>query len=103
MFDSLGSIRTRVLRRGTARRQRVAAVLPQLLDAAALDAVRARHGPFGYTGPLAVAVVGRIGVDDHALRAVLGGEVRLHAAEDLSVARQDDLARTLTPVRASVA
>ena len=82
----------RARHRGPAGRQRVARVLPQVLDRAALDGVGGAEGAVGVDRALDEAVVLRIGVDDHADGAVLLGEVRLDAAEVLAVADEHDLA-----------
>ena len=49
-----------------------------------------RIGPFGKHRAAEIPIVSRIGVDEAADGAVLGGDLRLHAAEDLPVADDDD-------------
>ena len=73
-------------------RQGIPRVVPDELDAPALDRVGRAPRPIRVHHALLVAIVLRIGVDDHALGAVLLGEVHLDAAEAAAVAHDHDLA-----------
>ena len=75
-----------------ARRQRIAGIERHVRHRAALEAVRRARRTFRIGRFDRVAVVRRIGIDDAADRAVLGGEPRLQSAPARAVARDDDLA-----------
>ena len=77
--------------RRLARRQRIARVVEDVLDRAALDPVSRAPRPLRVDGALLEPVVGRIGVDQHALGAALLGLLRLDAAERAAVADEHDL------------
>ena len=78
--------------RGRSGSERVARVLEDVLDAAALDAVGVLPRAVGEDRTLHEAVVLGVGVDDDPLGAVLLGQLGLHAAEALAVANEHDLA-----------
>ena len=60
------------------------------MHAAALHAIRRTPGALGENVALGVAIVARIGIDQAADRAVLGGDLGLDAAPGDAVARDHD-------------
>ena len=82
----------RARHRRDARRQRIAGVVEDVLDRAALDPVGGAPRAVGVDRPAREAVVGGVGVDDHALRAAQLGLLGLDAAERAAVADEHDLA-----------
>ena len=85
--ESLG-----ILRRAHAWRERIAGVRRHVCDTAALHALRRTHRSLGEHGPAPVAIVGRIGVDEAADRAVLRRDLGLDAAPRAAVLRDHDRA-----------
>ena len=83
--------------RGLARRERVAGVLEQILDAASLDALGVAPLPVGIDGPLDEPVLLGIRVDDQAAGSMLLGHASLHATKALSVPGQNDLSLNVDP------
>ena len=70
----------------------IAGIQRRIQYAAALHSLCGRIGPFGKDVVHGIAIVGGIGVNDAADRAVLGSQLRLDAAPDFAVARNDDRA-----------
>ncbi len=84
--------------RADAGGERIAgAVRGEIHHAAALHAVGRAHGAFGEYVIVGVAVVSRIGVNEAADGAVLGGDFGLDAAPGIAILGDDD--RALSPRR----
>ena len=81
----------RIRGRADAGRERIAGMHRHVHHRAALRAVLVAIRALRIDVALEVAVVARIGVDDAADRAMLGGDLRLDAAPRPAVARDDDL------------
>ena len=79
-------------RGGYAGRFRIAGVLEEILNGAALDAGLGTPGAVGVGVAFEVAVVLRVRVDEYAGGAALLGEIDLDAAEVGAVADEDDFA-----------
>ena len=86
-FQALG-----VFRGAHTGRQRIAGIKRHVRDAAALHAVLGPPGACGERLALKETVLMRIGIDQAADRAMLGGHFRLDAAPGMEVARDDDFA-----------
>ena len=82
----------RIFRGAHARRERIAGIERHVRDAPALHTVRGtkRSGRKGFA--MDESILMRIGVDEAAYRAVLGGDFRLDSAPRVIVASDDDLA-----------
>ena len=89
--DDAGGV-GQVGRGGDAGSFRVAGILEEILHRAALHAGFGAPGAVGVGIAFEVAVVLRVGVDEHAGGAALLGDVDLDAAEVGAVASDDDLA-----------
>ena len=78
-------------------RRRVARPERQELHAAALDRPTGTVGTVGIDIALRVAVVGGVGVDQHAVRPALLGIAHLEPPKEFAVPRQDDLPFDVDP------
>src|SRR5207245_10479510 len=76
--------------RANPRRERIARVERHVRDAAALHSILRTHGTRGKRVALVEAVLMRVGENEAAYGAMLGGDFRLDAPPGAEVARDDD-------------
>ena len=84
------------------RRKRIAGIKGHVCDAAALHALSGTVSALRKNGALGVSVVMRIGIDQAADRAVLGGNLGLDAAPGTAITGDHDCALYGNTVRARV-